>query len=198
MVDSLRNRLPVVIRQLPLQDRGRPGPSANVERSVAIALAAVGTIAVASLALSIVELTKPRAPVAHTAVNLRGPEPTATAAATHDLCTVIGPLQAESDHIANRWMALGPVGTPARDGGTLTFISGIEGSIARVQQALDAHPGADGFLRRSLQRGLDDEHMIAADLGSGPFESYDQNAWLDRQASNAGVLSECAKVGVRW
>ncbi|GAA2424333.1 hypothetical protein [Mycolicibacterium llatzerense] len=188
----------MVIRQRPLPYWARPEPPQNVQRRIAIALAAVGTIAVASLALSIVELTRPQTPAAHTAVNSPGRAPLATTAATHELCTAIGPLQAESDQIANRWMALGPVGTPARVGGTAKFLSDIEASIVRVQHALDAHPAADGFLRRSLQRGLDDEHMIAADLRSGPFEPYDQNAWLDRQASYAGVLSECAKVGVRW
>jgi len=125
-------------------------------------------------------------------------EPVNSATATHDLCTEIGPLQAESDRIANTWMALGPVGTLARDGGTMAFISDMDRTIVRVQHSLDAHPAADGFLRRSLQRGIDDESMIVADVGSGPFETYDQNAWLDRQASYAGVLSVCAKSGVHW
>lgn len=197
-MDPLRNRLPMVSRRHLRPHSAQPEPSPNAQRRVAIALAAVGTVAAAGMALSIVGLSRdgagPTAPVTPPAAVA----PADSATATHDLCTAIGPLQAESDQIANRWMALGPVGTPSRDGGTLTFISDIEGTIVRVQHALDAHPAADGFLRRSLQRGIDDEAMIIADVGSGPFESYDQNAWLDRQASYAGVLSVCAKSGVHW
>lgn len=74
----------------------------------------------------------------------------------------------------------------------------MTGAVARIQQVLDSHPDADPFLRRSLQRGIDDEQMIAADVNSGPFETYDQNTWLDRQASYAGVLSVCSKAGVKW
>lgn len=165
---------------------------------MSVAVAAVGTIAVAALALSIIGLGRhmaaPAGPVARPAAVV----PVDGAAATRDLCTEIGPLQAESDRIANTWMELGPVGTPARDGGTMAFISDMDRLIGRVQHTLDAHPAADGFLRRSLQRGIDDEAMITADIGSGPFEPYDQNAWLDRQASYAGVLSVCAKLGIQW
>lgn len=169
-------------------------------RGMAVALAGVGLLAVTAMGLSIVSLTTSPAssPTAQTS-NAAPPNARVdTAAATRNLCTAVGPLVAQTDQIANTWMGLGPVGTPARDGGTPKFVTDMTGAVARIQQVLDSHPDADPFLRRSLQRGIDDELMIAADVSTGPFEPYDQNTWLDRQSSYGGVLSVCSKAGVTW
>jgi len=170
-------------------------------RGMAVALSVVGLLAITAIGLSIVSLAK--SPESSPTAPTNSASPTSspgvdTAAATHNLCTAVGPLVAQTDQIANTWMGLGPVGTPARDSGTSKFVTDMTGAVARIQKVLDSHPDADPFLRRSLQRGIDDQLMIAADVSTGPFEPYDQNTWLDRQSSYAGVLSVCSKAGVTW
>lgn len=170
---------------------------------MAIALAGVGVLSVAAIVLSIIGLTKAPAAPAPAPGSLPAPSSQNSAAvdpaaATHDLCAGIGPLLSANDHTANAYLALGPAGTPARDAATPKFVSDISSQIAQIQQVLDSHPAADPFLVRALQRFVDDEHFIVADISSGPFEDYDQTVWSDHLAAYSGVLSVCSKAGVKW
>ncbi len=169
-------------------------------RGMAVALAVVGLLSLTAIGLSIVSLTKSPAAGPSTTTTTSSPStlPVVSAAATHDLCTTIGPLMVEKDQIANGWINAGPVGTPARDAATPKFVTDMTKSVASIQQILDAHPTADPFLRRSLQRQIDDEHLLAADVGAGPFQPYDQNTWSDSQAAYTGVLTVCSNAGVKW
>jgi len=168
---------------------------------MAIALAGVGLLAVAAIVLSIISLTRgaeapaPGSSPAPRSQNSAAADP---AAATHDLCTGIGPLLSANDRTANAYLALGAAGTPARDAATPKFINDTNSAIAQIQEVLDTHPDADPFLRRALQRHIDDQHLITADLSAGPFQDYDQVVWADHLAAYSGVLTVCSKAGVKW
>lgn len=169
-------------------------------RGMAIAVAGVGLLAVAAIVLSIISLTKAPGPApssspAQSTQNSAAVDP---AAATHDLCAGIGPLLSANDRTANAYLALGAAGTPARDAATPKFINDTNSAIAQIQEVLDTHPDADPFLRRALQRHIDDQHLITADLSAGPFQDYDQVVWADHLAAYSGVLTVCSKAGVKW
>lgn len=169
-------------------------------RGMAIALAGVGLLAATAIGLSIVSLTRTATPAASTSstTSSASATPVDTAAATHDLCAGIGPLLSANDRTANAYLALGAAGTPARDAATPKFINDTNTAITQIQDVLDRHPDADPFLRRALQRHVDDQHLITADLSAGPFQDYDQVVWADHLAAYSGVLTVCSKAGVKW
>ena len=104
----------------------------------------------------------------------------------------------ENDRVANAYVDLGPVGTPARDAAKSKYVSDIGDWVGRIQPVLDSNPAADPFLRRSLQRFIDDQRFLVEDLASGPYESYDDTIWADHMAAGSGPLSICYKLGVKW
>jgi hypothetical protein len=78
------------------------------------------------------------------------------------------------------------------------FINDTKDWMGRVQPVIDSHPDADPFLRRSLQRFVDDQRNLVADLEAGPWQPYDQNIWDDSLGAGAGPQGICWDLGVRW
>jgi hypothetical protein len=95
-----------------------------------------------------------------------------TTDADRALCTAIAPPMAESDRTTKAWVALGEPGTPARDAATPKFITDTQDWIRRMQPIVDANPDVDPFFQRSLQRFIDDQHLMVIDLVPGPLTSY--------------------------
>ena len=194
----------------PAPPTGPPGydwryPQRPTQRSRgwAIAVAAAIVLATAALVVGVINLTRP----AHTAAPATSPPipPAATptpgqdtTAADRALCTAIAPLMGENNRVSNAYVDLGPVGSPARDAAKTKYVSDIGDWVGRIQPVLDSNPSADPFLRRSLQRFIDDQRFLIADLAAGPYQPYDDAIWSDHLAAYSAPLSICYKLGVRW
>ena len=78
------------------------------------------------------------------------------------------------------------------------FASDTKDWIKRTQDALDSNPDASGFLRRSLQRYIDDFHLMAVGLRPGPAKAYTENLYSDSLAAYDGPIALCGDLGVKW
>ncbi|MBE5477883.1 hypothetical protein E3G68_005237 [Mycobacteroides abscessus] len=158
-------------------------------------------LAAAALAVGIVTLTKlphdaSAAPAASEAASTQGSGD--TKGADLALCTAIAPLMADNDQFSNAYVRLGDAGTPARDAATPKYITDTNDWIRRIQPVLDDHPDADRFLRRSLQRYIDDQRLVVIDLGPGPLSSYAKVLFSDATGAYTGPTSYCDKLGIKW
>jgi hypothetical protein len=158
-------------------------------------------LAAAALVIGVVLLVQP-APAAPVA----SPAPaTSSATAIGDttdadraLCTAIAPLMGESDGLTKGWIDLGEAGTPARDAATPKFITDTQDWIRRVQPVLDQNPNADPYFQRSLQRFVDDQHLMVVDLEPGPLTVYARALYADGTGAYNGPLHVCDGLGVKW
>lgn len=114
------------------------------------------------------------------------------------MCSAIAPLMTESDRISKTYSNLGPAGSPTYSAGLSTFISDTKNWVRRMQPVIDGHPNVDPFLRRSLQRFVDDRRYLVADLEEGPVQPYDQTDWNDSLSAYNGPLTICWDAGVKW
>lgn len=121
-----------------------------------------------------------------------------TTQADRALCTAIGPLLASENEINNGYVDMGDSGTPARDAATPKYITDTLDWIRQVQPILDQHQDADPFLRRSLQRFIDDKHLIVLDLEPGPLPLSLRTLFSDSVGAYSSPLHGCARLGVTW
>ncbi|MBE5477885.1 hypothetical protein E3G68_005239 [Mycobacteroides abscessus] len=158
-------------------------------------------LAAASLVVSILILNKP-APATSSApapsTSLATPESGKTKDADLALCTAVAPLMAESDRITKSFVGAGPDGSPERSAATPQFITDTEDWIQRVQPLLDRHPDVDPYFRRSLQRFIDDRHLLVVDLTPGPLNSYAKALYADSVGAYSGPLHLCYDLGIKW
>ncbi len=177
-------------------------PVARSSKRSAAAIWMTAVVALAALAVGIVALvTQPSAaPVAAGPSGQPSSAPVATDTTEADraLCTAIGPMLAEYDETNNAYGDLGDSGTPARDAATPKFIRDTTDWISRVQPVVDQHPEADPFLRRSVQRYIDDKHLIVLDLEPGPLPQYLRTLFSDSVGAYSGPLHICERLGVTW
>jgi hypothetical protein len=158
-------------------------------------------LATAALVIGIILLVRP-APtslVASPAPATSSPTGTDdTSAADRALCTAIAPLMAENDQFSNAYVRLGDAGTPTRDAATPKFITDTQDWIRRIQPILDQNSHVDPFLQRSLQRYIDDQHLIVVDLTPGQLTSYAKVLFSDSVGAYSGPLHICDGLGVKW
>lgn len=133
------------------------------------------------------------------------PSPSTTPSSSTDytagnraLCTAIAPLMTENNQAAKAFSSLGPAGSPERDAGKDKFISVTKDWVGRIQPVIDSHLNVDPYFHRSLQRFVDDQRFLIADLEAGPWQPYDQTIWNDSLAADSGPLSICWDLGVKW
>jgi hypothetical protein len=161
-------------------------------------------IATAALVVGIIDLTRPSttaAPVAGTSSVSTPPErsnPGDMTAANRALCMAIAPLMSESNRTAQAYSNLGPANSPEWSAGVPKFLSDTRDWVGRIQPVIDSHSNADPYLRRSLQRFVDDRRYLVADLEVGPWQPYDQTNWNDSLSALGGPLSICWDLGVKW
>jgi hypothetical protein len=158
-------------------------------------------LAIAALVVGVINLALPTpAPVAATPPSASSSTSSAgdTTAADRALCTAIAPLMAENDQFSNAYIRLGEAGSPARDQALPKFVGDSQDWVKRVQPILDQHPDADSYLRRTLQRFLDDRSLLVSDMGPGPLTSYANALWADSLGAYSGPLHVCGGVGVQW
>lgn len=158
-------------------------------------------VALAGLVVSIIGLMQPPTVAAPVIGTSAPPSQTPAAdptAANHALCNAIAPLMTESDGISKAYSNLGPAGSPTYRAGISTFVSDTKNWVGHIQPVIDGHNGADPFLRRSLQRFVDDRRHLVADLEEGPPQPYDQTDWNDSLSAYNGPLTVCWNLGVKW
>ncbi|MBV8861096.1 MAG: hypothetical protein JO082_04355 [Mycobacterium sp.] len=105
---------------------------------------------------------------------------------------------AESDREAREDVDLGPAGSPQRDAAIPKYRAETEDWARRAQAALDAHPNAEPFFKRTLQRFIDDLKLLVANVRPGPATKYDDAAYNDSMVAYGGPLAICQRLGVQW
>ena len=177
----------------PVQPVGAPARRGGL---AAAGIAASLAAAVAALVVGGIALTRHPAP---STVGAASTSATDTSAADKELCTAVAPVLADSDRITNEWERSGPEGSAARTATLPAFVASTKEWTTRAQAALDMHPDAQQFLRRTLQRYIDDRRLLAYDLrGGGPLQPYDEAGYADSMIAYAGPLGVCADLGVKW
>lgn len=121
-----------------------------------------------------------------------------TESADRALCESVAPLLAEDDRTSNTFIDLGAAGSPARDEALPKFRTDTEDWAKRIQAVVDQHGSADPFLRRTLQRMIDDRVLLVRNMRPGPPKRYDDTAWDDHMVAYGGPLSVCFDLGVKW
>jgi len=178
-----------------------PPPVRRTGEWMAVGMAATALLALAALVVGIVALVTRPAPsdAAVAPTNQPGTTtPADFAEANRALCTEIAPLMAENDRFSNGYVDLGEPGTPARDAATPKYISDTLDWISRVQPIVDQHPDVDPYLRRSLQRFIDDQRLFVVDLRPGPLPSHARALYTDSIGAYSGPLHLCHDLGIKW
>jgi hypothetical protein len=179
---------------------GPPPPRRS--KGTAFALAVVALVAVAALVMSIVDLT--RSPIstnsaASNPTTSAGTSPPAdTTAANRALCSAIAPLMTENNRVSKTLSDQVPSGSPGWNAAMPKFISDTKDWLTRIQPIIDSHRDVDPFLHRSLQRFVDDQRFLVADLQEGPWAPYDQTIWNDGLGADNGPLNVCWDLGIKW
>lgn len=161
-------------------------------------------LATAALVVSLVGMNRPVPSASTTTTSTAEAPPTTaapssdTAAADRKLCEDVGPLLRESNETGKAFVNLGVTGTPARDAGIPDYEASVLDWVKRIQPVLDRHPSADPYLRRMLQRMVDDIHSYATSIRPGPATDPDAAAWNDASVAYGGPFDVCHRLGVRW
>lgn len=161
-------------------------------------VASLAALAVGSAAL--VQGRSTDEAIASTSTSAAAAAETDTKTADRALCTAIGPLMAEDDKTSNAFIDLGAAGSPARDDALPKFRADTEDWARRIQAVVDAseHQSADPFLRRTLQRMIDDRKLLVRNMRPGKSKEYDSHIWSDSLSAYGGPLSVCYDLGIRW
>jgi hypothetical protein len=187
----------------PPPQQAAPGPARRPRFSWMGLFGAV--VAAAALAVAIIALIRSQ-PVAEPSSSVPAATASATttaaaqdtSAADRALCTAIAPLMGDYDRTSNAWLATGQPGTPARDAALPKYRSDTEEWARRSQEALDGHPSASAFFKRTLQRFIDDRILLVRNMEPGPTKPPDDQAWADSMTAYEGPLSVCYPLGVTW
>jgi hypothetical protein len=129
-------------------------------------------------------------------------QPTNRPASTTDsdkaLCEAIAPLIKESNAEAKAFVALGNYGTPERDAGIPAYVAQTTDWVKRAQTVVDQQvsAGSPDYLKRSLQRFIDDVRAYVSNIRPGPATDGDNAAWNDSLVGLAGPLEVCGDLGV--
>jgi hypothetical protein len=104
----------------------------------------------------------------------------------------------ESNETGKAFVNLGHSGTPPRDAGIPDYEASVLDWAKRIQPILDGQADADPFLRRTLQRMVDDIRIYATSIRPGPETDADAAAWNDATVAYGGPYDVCHRLGVQW
>jgi hypothetical protein len=159
-------------------------------------------LAIAALVVGIIAISRPTSsPSPNRTPPAASPStsgPANTTSADRELCEDAGPLLRESNETGKAFVNLGRSGTPARDAGIPQYEASVLDWVKRIQPVLDDHPAADPFLRRTLQRMIDDIRVYATSIRPGPETDADAAAWNDATVAYGGPFDVCHRLGVQW
>ena len=176
----------------------QPAPAAPRRGGLATAGIAA-SLALASAALVVGGIALARHPATTAAGSTStSASPIDTSASDKALCTAVAPALADSDKVTNAYVNLGKPGSPERDAALPKFVDDTKDWVKRGQEALDAHPDAQGYLRRSLQRYLDDFRLLTDGLRPGQLKPYNEQMYSDSNSAYNGPLTVCSHLGVKW
>jgi hypothetical protein len=179
-----------------------PLPPRKRGRLITAGLVTAILLATAALVVGIVAITRPTSSTLANqppaAASPTTSAPTDTTAADRQLCEAVGPLLRESDETGKAFVNLGQSGTPARDAGIPKYEASVLDWVKRIQPILDSHPEADPYLRRMLQRMVDDIRSYATSIRPGPETAPDAAAWNDATVAYGGPFDVCHRLGVSW
>jgi hypothetical protein len=180
----------------------QPTPPPRKRRLLITAwLAITALLATAALVIGIVAISRPPATSANSASSA-APSTAApgrdTTAADRALCNAIAPLMTESDRSSHEFVDSAPDGSPERDAAIPKYRTETEDWARRTQAVLDGHSDAQGYLRRTLQRFIDDSKLYVANLRPGPAKTSATEAWADSLVAYGGPLAICYDLGVQW
>jgi hypothetical protein len=159
-------------------------------------------LAAAALVVSIIAINRPTFnPSANRTPPAASPTtagPTDTTSADRELCQAVGPLLRESNDTGKAFVNLGATGTPPRDAGIPDYEASVLDWVQRIQPILDTHSDADPFLKRTLQRMVDDIRIYATSVRPGTETDADAAAWNDATVAYGGPYDVCHRLGVSW
>lgn len=161
-------------------------------------------IAIAALSVGIINVTQhPTPSVTVTERPSPSPSPSTTSAAAQTaanraLCEAIAPLMAESDRSGKALSSQAPSTSPGWNAAMPKFISDTKDWVTRIQPIVDTHPDVDPYFHRTLQRFIDDQRNLVADLEAGPWQPYDQTIWNDGLGAWNGPQVICWDLGIKW
>lgn len=174
-------------------------PATKGSRLATVGAVTALLVAITALVIALIAVNRPISSQANSVPPTSTSAPTAdTAAADRALCTAIAPFMGEIDRVSKAYVGLGEAGSPARDGALSKYVADVENWIARIQPTVDSHADANSFLLRSLQRFIDDQHLLVSDLTPGPLTSYAKSLWSDSLGAYSGPLHTCDQLGVKW
>jgi hypothetical protein len=167
--------------------------------------AAVGVaivLSAAALVVGVVALVRPApsAPPPAAASASSAAHPAGTTEANRAFCTDIAPLMTESNKTAQAFSHVGK-DSPDWKAAAEHYIPATKEWVARMQPVIDSHGDADPFLLRSMQRFVDNQRDLVADLegaGGPTWLPYDQTNWNDSLSALSGPISDCWDLGVKW
>lgn len=167
-----------------------------------IGLATAILLATAALVVGIIAVSRPTTTTSAIPVPPSGSPTTSaatdTTAADRKLCEDVGPLLRESNETGKGFVNLGHTGTPERDAGIPNYQASVSDWAKRIQPILDSHADADPFLKRTLQRMVDDIRIYATSIRPGPETDADAAAWNDATVAYGGPYDVCHRLGVQW
>ena len=157
-------------------------------------------LAVATIAMALAAMGFLRRPATDSAVTQSptSASATTTTAADKALCEAVAPILADGDKVNNVYLAAGPAGSAGRDAALPKYVADIRDWVDRAQSILHENPDAQEFLRRSLQRFLDDNKLLALGLRPGRMQPYNEALYSDSMAAYNGPIALCEEVGVKW
>jgi hypothetical protein len=170
----------------------------------AVGLASAILLSIAALIVAVIDLNRPTASTStsqSSSVASPSPSPSTTAdttAADRALCEGAAPLIRESAERGRQFVDLGQSGTPERDAGIPSYQASVSDWVKKIQPILDQHADADAFLKRTLQRFIDDTRIYAASIRPGPENDADAAAWNDKLVAIGGPFEICHRLGVEW
>lgn len=158
-------------------------------------------LATAALVVGIIAISRPTSTSANSASSAESSTAAGgsdTPAADRALCNAIAPLMTESDRTSHEFVDSAPDGSPERDAAIPKYRTETEDWARRTQAVLDAHSDAQGYLRRTLQRFIDDSKLYVTNLRPGPAKTSATEAWADSLVAYGGPLAICYDLGVQW
>lgn len=183
----------------------QPFPNPPQRRGLlsAVGLASAIVLSIAALIVGIISLNRPTASTASSqlssvATTSASSASSDTTSADRKFCEAVGPLLRESNETGKAFVNLGQTGTPARDAGIANYRASVLDWVKRIQPVLDQNPSADPYLRRMLQRMVDDIHSFATSIRPGPATDPDSAAWNDATVAYGGPYDVCHRLGVEW
>jgi hypothetical protein len=179
-----------------------PPPPVKRDKGLAAAVGAAIVLAAAALVVGIIALVRPApsAPPPSAAPASSSAHPAGTTEANRAFCTDIAPLMGESNKTAQAFSRVGK-DSPEWKAAAEKFIPETKEWVSRMQPVIDSHGDADPYLLRSMQRFVDDQRDLVADLegaGGATWLPYDQTNWNDSLSAISGPTGVCWDLGVKW